>query len=96
MVVSLRVLPAIKPVHQRAASGLGGTPATIVPLDLWCKVHLTMRVLIRCKGVLPRGRSDAARRAKALVTGPVCNKTSGSIKAHVAPIDLIACPKTKG
>ena len=31
---------------------------------------LTSRALRRCKGVLPRGSSDAARRAKALVTGP--------------------------
>ena len=34
------------------------------------QVHLTVRVLRRCKGVLPRGRSDAARRAYALVSGP--------------------------
>ena len=32
--------------------------------------HLTRRVLRRCKGVLPWGRSDAARRAKALDSGP--------------------------
>ena len=42
------------------------------------QVHLTMRVLRRCKGVLPRGRSDAARRAKALVTGPSGARISGS------------------
>ena len=32
-----RVLPAINPAHQRGASDLGGAPATIVPLGLWCK-----------------------------------------------------------
>ena len=34
------------------------------------QVHLTTRVLRQCKGVLPCGRSDAARRAKALDSGP--------------------------
>ena len=32
--------------------------------------HLTSRALSRCKGVLPCGRSDAARRDYALVSGP--------------------------
>ena len=36
------------------------------------------------QGRPPGGRSDAARRAYALVTGPGCTKTSGSNKAHPA------------
>ena len=44
----------------------------------------TSRVLRQCKGVLPRGRSDAARRAKALDSGPGCTQASGFIKTHPA------------
>ena len=42
------------------------------------KILPTWRVLKRCKGVLPCGGSDAARRAMALVSGPRRTKTEGS------------------
>ena len=38
LVGTMRTLPVISPAHQRDASDLGWTPATIVPLDLWCKI----------------------------------------------------------
>ena len=45
---------------------------------------LMVRALRRCKCVLPRGRSDAARRAYALDSGPGCTKIRDSSKAHPA------------
>ena len=141
--IAVAPLPSwpLKPALQRVASDLGWTPATIVPLDLWCKtprrcaswdgarassrgevgrgparqgachrargcfvwnfarlashqthapegrvrprddasndcypqfmvqIHPTPCVSRRCTGVLPKGKFDAARRAKARGSG---------------------------
>ena len=42
------------------------------------------RDLRRYKGVLPSGGADAARRAKALGSGPGGTRIGGSVKAHPA------------